>query len=72
MPPVEERVNKKSVVLRDKDILLEHDVENKGLIKSPLLQTENHILLLKECYIPEIDIPKVGRILLTRQLVSVS
>lgn len=72
MPPVEERVNKKSVVLRDKDILLEHDVENKGLIKSSLLQTENHTLLLKERYIPEIDIPKVGRILLTRQLVSVS
>lgn len=72
MPPVEERVNKKSVVLRDKDILLEHDVENKGLIKSPLLQTENHIPLLKECYITEVDIPKVGRILLTRQLVSVS
>lgn len=59
-------------MLRDKDILLEHDVENKGLIKSPLLQTENHIPLLKECYIPEVDIPKVGRILLTRQLVSVS
>ena len=72
MPPVEERVNKKSVVLRDKDILLEHDVENKGLIKSPLLQTENHILLLKRSYITEVDIPKVGRILLTRQLVSVS
>lgn len=48
MLPVEERVNKKSVVLRNKGILLEHDVENKGADKSPLLNTENHLLLLKE------------------------
>lgn len=47
MLPVEERVNKKSVVLRNKGILLEHDVENKGADKSPLLNTENHLLLFK-------------------------